>query len=58
MTNTEFRELRLQAGLSKMALARLWNVTRQAIQNFERGTTPVPPTRMTQLREMARVHGE
>lgn len=53
MTGPEFGALRLSAGLSKMALARLWNVSRQAIQNFEAGRIAVPPAREEALRALA-----
>lgn len=50
----ELRSLREQAGMSKRALARHWGVSRQAIQNFERGTAPVPQPRLAALRALVR----
>lgn len=54
----ELRALREAMGLSKRALARRWGVSRQAIQNFERGLSPVPVARLTDLRMLVRVDGE
>lgn len=59
MTGPEFGALRLSAGLSKMALARLLGVSRQAVQNFEAGRVKVPPARERILRALAAPnHGE
>ncbi len=48
-----FRAAREAAGMSKLALAHRWGISRQAIQNFERGTTPIPAARMTQIQAIA-----
>jgi len=52
MTGPEFQALREEAGLTKMALARLWGISRQAIQNFERSRTPIPVERAEGLRAL------
>ncbi len=48
-----FRAAREAAGMSKLALARHWGISRQAIQNFERGSTPIPALRMEQIQAIA-----
>lgn len=47
-----FRQAREAAGLSKLALARRLGISRQAIQNFERGSVPVPSARLAEVEAM------
>lgn len=54
MTDAErFRRARERAGLSKAACAVRLGVSRQAIQNFERGSWPISPARLAEVEAWA-----